>query len=60
MDKQLLALLGCPVDKSELELQGNTLVCPICGRVYRIVEGIPQMLIGDYLEDSSENINIVR
>ena len=60
MDKELLSLLGCPVDKGELELKGNKLICLTCGRVYPVINGIPQMLVGDYGENESKNLNIMR
>ena len=43
----LLALLVCPVDKQDLRLEGETLVCTACGRVYQIEDGIPNMLVED-------------
>ncbi|MCA9859455.1 MAG: Trm112 family protein [Thermomicrobiales bacterium] len=45
IDPDLLALLVCPVDHAELELQGSTLVCTKCGRVYPITDGIPNMVV---------------
>ncbi len=42
---ELLALLVCPVDKQDLRLEGETLVCTACGRVYPIEDGIPNMLV---------------
>ncbi len=41
----LLALLVCPVDKQPVRLEGETLVCTACGRVYPIEDGIPNMLV---------------
>ena len=43
----LLALLVCPVDKQPVRLEGETLVCTACGRVYPIEDGIPNMLVED-------------
>lgn len=42
---ELRALLVCPIDKAALNLEGPTLVCAHCGRVYPIENGIPNMLI---------------
>ena len=42
---ELLALLVCPVDKGSLALEASTLVCSVCGRVYAIEDGIPNMLV---------------
>lgn len=41
----LLAILVCPVDKKEVRVEGNELVCTACGRRYPIEAGIPNMLI---------------
>ena len=41
----LLALLVCPVDKQPVRLEGETLVCTACDRVYPIEDGIPNMLV---------------
>jgi len=43
----LLAILVCPVDKAELRLEGNRLICTSCGRKYPIEDGIPNMLVDD-------------
>lgn len=43
----LLAVLVCPVDKSELRLVEHELVCVACGRRYPIVDGVPNMLVDD-------------
>ena len=47
IDPDLLALLVCPVDKAPVRLEGSTLVCTQCGRVYPIEDGIPNMLVED-------------
>ena len=43
----LLAILVCPVDKQDVRLEGEELVCTACGRRYLIEEGIPNMLVDD-------------
>ncbi len=43
----LLAILVCPVDKQELRLDGERLICTACGRIYPIEEGIPIMLVDE-------------
>lgn len=53
VDENLLKILGCPVDKSELMLKSGKLICKECQRVYGIKDGIPQMLVQDYSCDSS-------
>jgi uncharacterized protein YbaR (Trm112 family) len=45
VNPEVLALLVCPVDKADLELRGNELVCTVCGRRYPIENGIPNMLV---------------
>lgn len=47
IDPDLLALLVCPVDHGELELKDSALVCTRCGRVYPVVDGIPNMVVND-------------
>jgi uncharacterized protein YbaR (Trm112 family) len=44
---ELLAILVCPVDKQELRLEADRLVCTACGRIYPIEDGIPNMLVED-------------
>lgn len=44
---ELLEILVCPVDKQELRLEDQRLVCTACGRVYPIEDGIPNMLVED-------------
>ncbi len=47
IDSDLLALLVCPVDHGELELQDSVLVCTKCARRYPIVDGIPNMVVDE-------------
>jgi len=44
---ELLAILVCPVDKEELRLEGDRLICTACNRSYPIEDGIPNMLVDD-------------
>jgi len=44
VDKDLLAILACPVCKADVCLKAEKLVCVQCGRKYPIREGIPVML----------------
>ena len=44
---ELLALLVCPLDKQALRVDGSSLVCTACGRVYPVEDGIPNMLVED-------------
>jgi uncharacterized protein YbaR (Trm112 family) len=44
---ELLAILVCPIDKAELRLEGDRLICTTCGRIYPIEDGIPNMLVDD-------------
>jgi uncharacterized protein len=45
LDKELLEILACPLDKQPVELRGEHLVCTSCGRRYPIRDGIPVMLL---------------
>ena len=47
IDKELLEILACPLDKKPVALEGDRLVCSQCGRRYPIVDGIPVMLIDE-------------
>jgi uncharacterized protein YbaR (Trm112 family) len=47
MRDDLLEILRCPLGKSELELQGDVLVCKRCGPKFPIKDGIPVMLIDE-------------
>ncbi len=50
VNPEVLALLVCPVDKAELELKGNELVCTACSRHFPIENGIPNMLVEEVEE----------
>ncbi len=41
----LLALLVCPKDHGELSLETEHLTCTVCGTVYPIENGIPNMIV---------------
>jgi uncharacterized protein YbaR (Trm112 family) len=43
--QDLLDILVCPLDHGTLRIAGTTLVCTICGRVYPVEDGIPNMLV---------------
>jgi uncharacterized protein YbaR (Trm112 family) len=45
IDKELLAILACPLCKAEVREEGDRLVCASCGRRYPVRDGIPVMLI---------------
>ena len=45
--EDLLAILVCPVDKQDLRLEAESLVCTACGRRYAIDDGIPNMLVDE-------------
>lgn len=47
MNRELLDLLVCPVDRGELALEGSELVCRSCGRRYPVIDGIPNLLVQD-------------
>jgi uncharacterized protein len=47
VDKELLEILACPVDKAPVREEGDRLVCTKCGRRYPVRDGIPVMLIDE-------------
>jgi uncharacterized protein YbaR (Trm112 family) len=47
IDKELLDILACPVDKKPVRLEGDRLVCTECGRRYPVVDDIPVMLVDE-------------
>ncbi len=63
MDDDLVEILRCPVDKSELELEvderedgeviAGRLVCTECGEVYPIEDGIPNLLPPDMRDEAA-------
>lgn len=52
----LLELVACPAcdERPQLLLEGAALVCPVCGRRYPIVDGVPRLWVeadGDGVAD---------
>lgn len=47
IDKELLKILACPACKTDVNLEGERLVCVKCGRRYPIKDDIPIMLIDE-------------
>jgi uncharacterized protein YbaR (Trm112 family) len=47
IDKELLEILACPLDKAPVVLRDDWIVCTQCGRRYPVREGIPVMLIDE-------------
>lgn len=45
ISQDLLDILCCPLDKADLQLVENKLICTKCGLKYRIEDDIPIMLI---------------
>ena len=62
MDEDLMDIICCPLDKSDLELDveesdgddviTGTLTCTECGETYPIEDGIPNLLPPDMREDA--------
>ena len=44
---ELLAILVCPLDKQPVTVDGEDLVCTVCGRRFAIESGIPNMLVDE-------------
>ncbi|MFB6268156.1 MAG: methytransferase partner Trm112 [Halodesulfurarchaeum sp.] len=63
MKADLMDIICCPVDKSDLELDveerneeeilEGTLTCTECGEVYPIEEGIPNLLPPDMRDEAA-------
>ncbi|MEU6629922.1 Trm112 family protein [Streptomyces parvus] len=57
IESRLLDILACPVCKTRLGLDaaGTTMTCTDaeCGRTYRVVDGIPLLLVSEELEATS-------
>jgi uncharacterized protein YbaR (Trm112 family) len=47
IDKELLDILACPLCKTEVRLEGPSLVCVKCARRYPIKDDIPIMLLDE-------------
>jgi len=45
ISEELLAILVCPFDHSQLAIDGDDLVCSECGRRYPVQNGIPNMVV---------------
>jgi uncharacterized protein YbaR (Trm112 family) len=50
IDKELLEVLACPVCKTPVREEENTLVCTECARRYPVRDGIPIMLVDEAQE----------
>lgn len=45
--EELLGMLVCPVDHGPLRIAERALKCTVCGRVYTVEDGIPDMVVAD-------------
>ncbi len=45
MDERLLEILVCPLCKDGVVQEGDGLLCPQCGRLYPVRDGIPVMIV---------------
>jgi hypothetical protein len=50
VDRELLEILACPVDKEPVKEEGDFLVCSKCGRRYPVRDGVPIMLVEEAVE----------
>ncbi|WP_119323625.1 Trm112 family protein [Capsulimonas corticalis] len=59
LDPKLLEILACPAcdDRPPLRLEGETLVCDECHRVYPIHDGIPILLPDEALQPEQTDVN---
>lgn len=47
ISKELLAILACPLCKTDVRLEKDRIVCTKCGRRYPVKDNIPVMLIDE-------------
>ena len=47
LDPRLLEILACPECKVKVEPEGDALLCPHCGRRYRVEDDLPIMLVDE-------------
>ena len=47
INDELLKILACPSCRADVRLEGDRIVCTICGLRYPIRDGIPIMLIDE-------------
>ncbi len=52
IDRQLLAVLVCPVERADLREDRDQLICTACGRRYPVRDGIP-VLLAEEVEPSA-------
>ncbi len=45
VEPDLLEILVCPLDKADIRLEGDRIVCTACGRRYPVRDGYPVMLV---------------
>lgn len=45
MDEKLLEILACPLCKDKVVPEADSLLCPQCGRLYPVRDGIPVMIV---------------
>jgi uncharacterized protein YbaR (Trm112 family) len=56
IDEKLIRILRCPICFANLHLDKEELICSGCGRRYRVVNGIIDMLQPIELDDKREVI----
>ena len=54
LDRKLLSILVCPVDREALLLIGDVLYNPRLHKAYRIDDGIPVLLVGEAVDVAPE------
>ncbi len=47
INQELLDILACPLCKTDVRLEGDRIVCSVCGRRYPVRDDIPVMLIDE-------------
>lgn len=47
MNEKMLESLRCPVGKAPLEYKNDSLVCTLCGLIFLVMDGIPDLIMDD-------------
>jgi len=45
VSEELLAIMVCPVEHAPLQIDGDDLVCTVCGTRFPVQNGIPNMVV---------------
>jgi hypothetical protein len=54
VDDEFLALLACPRCRGSLRREGDELLCPACGLVFPVRDGVPVLLLEEARHSGAE------